>query len=60
MSAALISVIEGSKMENAVCRSTKLAVMAGLVPAIHAFACCEAVKAWMPGMKPGMTTLGAR
>jgi hypothetical protein len=27
-------------------------VMAGLVPAIHAFA---AVKTWMPGTSPGMT-----
>jgi hypothetical protein len=26
--------------------------MAGLVPAIHVF---EASKAWMPGIKPGMT-----
>jgi hypothetical protein len=31
-------------------------VMAGLVPAIHALA--SARKAWMPGMKPGMTTDG--
>jgi len=30
-------------------------VMAGLVPAIHAFWCCEAFKTWMPGIKPGMT-----
>jgi hypothetical protein len=28
------------------------AVMAGLVPAIHVFL---AQKAWMPGLKPGMT-----
>jgi hypothetical protein len=30
--------------------------MAGLVPAIHALAEFEIVKAWMPGIKPGMTT----
>jgi hypothetical protein len=31
--------------------------MAGLVPAIHAFAfSARQKKAWMPGMKPGMTT----
>jgi len=29
--------------------------MAGLVPAIHAFADFPAVKAWMPGTRPGMT-----
>jgi hypothetical protein len=29
--------------------------MAGLVPAIHAFALLKAVKTWMPGIKPGMT-----
>jgi len=28
--------------------------MAGLVPAIHAF---KQSKAWMPGIKPGMTRL---
>ncbi len=31
--------------------------MAGLVPAIHGFLCCEAVKAWMPGTRPGMTVV---
>jgi hypothetical protein len=30
-------------------------VMAGLVPAIHAFA-SPREKTWMPGIKPGMTT----
>ena len=29
-----------------------LAVMAGLVPAIHV---CLAAKTWMPGTRPGMT-----
>ena len=29
--------------------------MAGLVPAIHALPKSKSVKAWMPGMKPGMT-----
>jgi len=29
--------------------------MAGLVPAIHVFRRCKPVKAWMPGIKPGMT-----
>jgi hypothetical protein len=29
--------------------------MAGLVPAIHAFLVANAAKAWMPGIKPGMT-----
>ncbi len=32
-----------------------LAVMAGLVPAIHAFPCFGRVKTWMPGTSPGMT-----
>jgi len=31
-------------------------VMAGLVPAIHAFLLAF-VKTWMPGPSPGMTTL---
>jgi hypothetical protein len=31
--------------------------MAGLVPAIHAFA--EHPKPWMPGTSPGMTTEGS-
>jgi len=30
-------------------------VMAGLVPAIHAFDLGDAVKTWMPGTRPGMT-----
>src|SRR5215475_7555118 len=37
-------------------------VMAGFIPAIHvcllchpSLACCDVVKAWMPGTKPGMT-----
>jgi len=30
-------------------------VMAGLVPAIHVFRLFLLGKAWMPGMKPGMT-----
>jgi hypothetical protein len=30
-------------------------VMAGLVPAIHAFA-SEQLKTWMPGTRPGMTS----
>ena len=30
--------------------------MAGLVPAIHVFACCDAVKTRMPGTSPGMTS----
>jgi hypothetical protein len=29
--------------------------MAGLVPAIHVFD-LDAVKTWMPGTRPGMTT----
>jgi len=29
--------------------------MAGLVPAIHVFLRCKAVKTWMPGTRPGMT-----
>jgi hypothetical protein len=29
--------------------------MAGLVPAIHVFDDSESSKAWMPGIKPGMT-----
>ena len=31
--------------------------MAGLVPAIHAFSCCDSAKMWMPGASPGMTIL---
>jgi molybdopterin-guanine dinucleotide biosynthesis adapter protein len=31
--------------------------MAGLVPAIHAFSCCDSVKTWMPGSSPGVTIL---
>jgi len=31
-----------------------LAVMAGLVPAIHVF-CSQENKTWMPGTRPGMT-----
>jgi hypothetical protein len=31
------------------------AVMAGLVPAIHAFGCFISAKTWMPGTRPGMT-----
>jgi hypothetical protein len=34
---------------------TKSAVMAGLVPAIHAFKPIAAIKTWMPGTRPGMT-----
>jgi hypothetical protein len=30
-------------------------VMAGLVPAIHAFLLATAAKTWMPGTRPGMT-----
>jgi hypothetical protein len=30
-------------------------VMAGLVPAIHVFLCCHAVKTWMAGTSPAMT-----
>jgi len=30
--------------------------MAGLVPAIHVLPLCTALKTWMPGTKPGMTT----
>ena len=33
--------------------------MAGLVPAIHVFLSRKLVKAWMPGMKPGMTRTGS-
>ena len=33
-------------------------VMAGLVPAIHAFCCGVFKKTWMPGTRPGMTTVG--
>jgi hypothetical protein len=29
--------------------------MAGLVPAIHVFSNCHAVKTWMPGTRPAMT-----
>jgi hypothetical protein len=29
--------------------------MAGLVPAIHVFTALKFRKAWMPGIKPGMT-----
>jgi hypothetical protein len=32
-------------------------VMAGLVPAIHAFLLRWRSKTWMPGTSPGMTTL---
>jgi hypothetical protein len=31
--------------------------MAGLVPAIHVFFYGYVVKTWMPGTRPGMTTL---
>src|SRR5258706_6818602 len=31
--------------------------MAGLVPAIHVFTCCEFQQTWMPGTSPGMTLL---
>jgi hypothetical protein len=31
-------------------------VMAGLVPAIHAFSAIDDVKAWMPGTRLGMTS----
>ena len=31
--------------------------MAGLVPVIHAFSCCDSVRTWMPGSSPGMTIL---
>jgi hypothetical protein len=34
----------------------QLAVMAGLVPAIHVFPCFNTGKTWMPGKSPGMTT----
>src|SRR6266699_1446067 len=37
-------------------RGSLLAVMAGLVPAIHVFPCCWIVKTWMPGTRPGMTS----
>jgi hypothetical protein len=30
-------------------------VMAGLVPAIHAFLCLNEKETWMPGTRPGMT-----
>ena len=36
---------------------TKIAVMAGLVPAIHVFY-PEPSKTWMPGTRPGMTSKG--
>jgi hypothetical protein len=29
--------------------------MAGLVPAIHAFFCCNLPKTWMAGINPAMT-----
>jgi hypothetical protein len=32
-------------------------VMAGLDPAIHVFLCCDTVRTWMPGTRPGMTVL---
>jgi hypothetical protein len=32
-------------------------VMAGLVPAIHAFVSQKESKTWMPGTRPGMTTI---
>jgi hypothetical protein len=31
--------------------------MAGLDPAIHVFLWCYTVKTWMPGTRPGMTSL---
>jgi hypothetical protein len=31
--------------------------MAGLVPAIHVFSYMCGAKTWMPGSRPGMTTL---
>jgi hypothetical protein len=34
--------------------------MAGLVPAIHVFYAIDRAKTWMPGIKPGMTTLRNR
>jgi hypothetical protein len=33
--------------------------MAGLVPAIYVFLCIGAVKTWMPGTSPGMTSICA-
>jgi hypothetical protein len=36
-------------------RFTDHAVMAGLVPAIHAFSLHRVSKTWMPGTSPGMT-----
>jgi len=35
-------------------------VMAGLVPAIHVLLCSGAVKTWMPGTRPGMTSEKAK
>jgi hypothetical protein len=34
--------------------------MAGPVPAIHVFSARYAVKTWMPGTRPGMTSLAIR
>jgi hypothetical protein len=31
--------------------------MAGLVPAIHVFTAFNLAKAWIPGTRPGMTSL---
>jgi hypothetical protein len=36
---------------------THLLVTAGLVPAIHVFPGLRAIKTWMPGTRPGMTSL---
>ena len=33
--------------------------MAGLAPAIHVLLCANALKAWMPGTRPGMTDYDA-
>src|SRR5665213_240155 len=35
--------------------ATRVAVMAGLVPAIHVLLPVGGQKTWMPGIKPGMT-----
>jgi hypothetical protein len=32
-------------------------VMAGLDPAIHVFSVATSVKTWMPGTRPGMTSI---
>jgi hypothetical protein len=34
--------------------------MAGLVPAIHVFLGLSAVKTWMPGTRPGMTSFAGK